>query len=263
MRLCRGKTPRRRGTRHPQIERLIEELRNDRRAMEEQVEELLQDRQELELSREQAAEIQCRKDEFLAILTHALRNPLAPIFAAAERLHLIDPNDPVLQVQREIITRQASLIARILDNLLEVSRILRGKMRLSTGRMDLREVLDRVLEETRPAMQERNHHLTYHRPPEPFWLTGDVERLQQIFLNLIENAIKYTEAGGHIEVLVQRETSKEMGEPAAVVRVRDSGVGITREILPQIFDLFTSRRPAAGALPGRARHWPDHGAPPG
>jgi CheY-like chemotaxis protein len=112
-------------------------------------------------------------------------------------------------------------------------------MRLRKGRLDLREVMDRALEDTRLALQERSHHLTYRRPPEPLWLTGDAERLQQIFHNLIENAIKYTEAGGTIEVLVEREPAPEAAEePWAVVRVRDSGVGITREALPQIFDLF-------------------------
>ena len=173
-----------------------------------------------------------RKDEFLAMLSHELRNPLAPIRYAVELLRLAGAGNAVIQSQREVIDRQVTHMGRLLDDLLEVSRITRGKIRLQKERVDLRLAVGEAVEAARPAARARRHHLALQNAEAPLWVEGDYTRLVQVIANLLGNAIKYTDEGGAIVVRAARE------DGFAAVRVRDSGVGIPPDILPHIFDLF-------------------------
>lgn len=184
-----------------------------------------------------------RKDEFLAILGHELRNPLAPIRNALHVLRLQDPQNPVLQQMREVIQRQVAHMVRLVDDLLDVSRITRGKVQLQKESVDLAAAVEHAVESTRSFMEERGHRLSVTLPPEPVRLEADPARLEQILANLLNNAAKYTEPGGSIAVAAARE-----GEQA-VVRVRDTGIGIRPEVLPRIFDLFQQADRVPGASP--------------
>lgn len=174
-----------------------------------------------------------RKDEFLAMLAHELRNPLAPIRTAAEILKIVDSPDPNHRWAREVIERQTQHLARLVDDLLDVSRITRGKVTLRRERVSLETVVHRAVETNRPLLDERRHQLTISLPAPPVLVEGDPTRLVQVVGNLVNNAAKYTDEGGRIAVSVARDGA------AAVIRVRDSGIGIAPELLPSMFDVFT------------------------
>ena len=190
-----------------------------------------------ETTRQQAAalsDLHHRKDEFLAMLSHELRNPLAPIVNAVQLLRLQRGSEGEIERQaRTIIERQVGQLKHLVDDLLEVSRITTGRVQLRQKRVTVNGVVDRAVETARPLIQQRQHELTVSLPPKPVWLYADAARLEQVVVNLLTNAAKYTNDGGHIWLTVQQE-----GE-AAVLRVRDTGVGIVPELLPRIFDLFT------------------------
>jgi two-component system CheB/CheR fusion protein len=181
---------------------------------------------------EELEEANRRKDEFLATLAHELRNPLAPIRNAVQILHLKGPLDRELQWARAVIERQVQLLARLVDDLLDVSRITRGKIELRKERVTLSEVIERALETSRPLLQASDQALTVSLPDEPLRLDVDPTRLSQVLANLLNNAAKYTKAGGHVEVSAAREGR------AVVIRVRDDGIGIPRTMLSRIFDMF-------------------------
>jgi PAS domain S-box-containing protein len=170
-----------------------------------------------------------RKDEFLAMLGHELRNPLSAVRNAVVTARL-DPSrrDRAL----DIAYRQTDQLARLVDDLLDVARITRGRMTLRMETVRLAGVVERAVETTRDLVEARAHLLTLALPEESLHVNGDPSRLEQVVVNLITNAAKYTEPGGRIEVMAQRE-----GEQA-VLRVRDNGVGIAPEMLPRVFDLF-------------------------
>jgi signal transduction histidine kinase/DNA-binding response OmpR family regulator len=174
-----------------------------------------------------------RKNEFLAMLAHELRNPLAPIRNACQILRLLAPNQPELVSARDMIDRQVHHLVRLVDDLLDISRITRGKIQLRAEPVEVTSVLARALEVSRPLIEAREHQLTVNEPPEPLWVRADPMRLAQVLANLLNNAAKYTEPGGHITVSAGRE-----GEEA-VFRVRDTGMGIPPEMIGSIFDLFT------------------------
>jgi CheY-like chemotaxis protein/nitrogen-specific signal transduction histidine kinase len=179
-----------------------------------------------------------RKDEFLATLAHELRNPLAPIRNAAEMLKVKAPTDPDLVWGRDVIERQVGQMARLLDDLLDVSRITRGKLELRKGRVTLAAVVESAVETSRPAIDGGGHRLTVELPPEPAHLDADPVRLAQVFANLLNNAAKYTDRGGDVRLsaqLVGREV---------VVSVRDTGIGIAPEVLPRLFEVFSQATPA-------------------
>lgn len=179
------------------------------------------------------ADLHRRKDEFLAMLSHELRNPLAPISNAVQLLRL-QSNEDQLQLQaRTIIERQVGQLKHLIDDLLEVSRITTGRVQLHRERVAIHGIVDRAVETARPLIEQRGHELTVSVPPQPIWLYADAARLEQVVVNLLNNAAKYTEESGHIWLTVQQEGDE------AVLRVRDSGVGIAPELLPRIFDLFT------------------------
>jgi PAS domain S-box-containing protein len=195
------------------------------------------ERRQLEGARAQAqalAELHRRKDEFLAMLSHELRNPLAPIMNAVQLLRQPGGSANSMQEQaRAIIERQVDQLKALVEDLLEVSRITTGRIRLHYEHVDVRGIAGRAVESVRPLINQRRHQLTVALPPEPIWLLGDATRLEQVVVNLLTNAAKYTDEGGRIALTVQREGDE------AVLRVRDTGVGIAPDLLPRIFDLFT------------------------
>lgn len=175
-----------------------------------------------------------RKDEFLAMLAHELRNPLAPLRNA---LHVVRQRGPeqsaVVRQAWELMDRQVDHLVRLVDDLLDVSRITRGRVELRKEKVDLAEAATRALESARPLIDARRHRLTYEGPPAPVRVEADPVRLAQVIGNLLNNAAKYTDEGGQITLTVGREGHE------AVVRVRDTGAGLPPEMLPRVFDLFT------------------------
>jgi signal transduction histidine kinase/CheY-like chemotaxis protein len=173
-----------------------------------------------------------RKDEFLATLAHELRNPLAPVRNAIHVLHLKGSDQPELRWCREVIARQVDHLTRLIDDLLDISRITRNKLELRKQRVELTDVINGAVETSRPHIEQCGHKLTVTLPPEPIYLNGDVVRLAQVFLNLLNNAAKYTERGGQITLTAERQGSE------AVVSVKDTGVGIAADNLPRLFQIF-------------------------
>lgn len=182
---------------------------------------------------EALADLHRRKDEFLAMLSHELRNPLAPLLNAVQLLRLQRDESGLQQRARAIIERQLGQLVHLVDELLEVSRISTGRIHLHREQVDLRAIVEGGVETARPLIEQRRHTLAMRLPPEPLWIDGDSTRLEQVVVNLLNNAAKYTDEGGHIGLSLQHEGTQ------AVLRVRDSGVGIAPELMPRIFDLFT------------------------
>ncbi len=174
-----------------------------------------------------------RKDEFLAMLAHELRNPLAPIRTALHLLRHPDTEAEVAEQAGAMVERQVQTMVRLVDDLLDVSRITRGKIQLRTEPLDLATLLQRAMESTRPLMEANRHRLTLALPDESVPVEGDPTRLEQVFANLLNNAAKYTERGGAVWL----EAERHGGE--VVVRVRDTGFGIPAHVLPHVFELFT------------------------
>jgi CheY-like chemotaxis protein len=182
---------------------------------------------------EKLLEASRRKDEFLAMLSHELRNPLAPIRNAVELVRRIAPADPRLAWARDVVDRQVTHMAHLVDELLDVSRITQGKISLRKETLELDKVLAHAVETARPLVEARGHRLELDLPDAPVWMSGDFARLAQVVANLLNNAAKYTQEGGCIELIA----SAAQGE--ATIVVRDNGVGIERELLPRVFELFS------------------------
>lgn len=173
-----------------------------------------------------------RRDQFLAMLSHELRNPLGAIVTAAAMLKHADPDDRLLPRSVDILERQSQQMARLLDDLLEVSRVTQNKIDLRRSVIDLRKVADEATQAVRPLMDGKPLHFMVDIDPEPLWIFGDAARLQQIQVNLLSNAIKYTPSGGRVALRVQRHGSD------AIIRVTDTGAGIPPDMLDSVFDLF-------------------------
>ena len=182
---------------------------------------------------ETLVELDRRKDEFLAMLGHELRNPLAPISNAVHLLRLQKNEDPIQQQARGVIERQVGQLKHLVDDLMEVSRINTGRVRLRQERIVISGIVERAVETAHPLIVQHRHELTVTLPTDPVWLHADAARLEQVVVNLLTNAAKYTDDGGRIWLSV------EQASDATVLRVRDSGIGISPELLPRIFDLFT------------------------
>jgi PAS domain S-box-containing protein len=174
-----------------------------------------------------------RKDEFLAMLAHELRNPLAPILNAVAILNHLGPADEKLTYGREVIERQAHHLARLVDDLLDVSRISLGKVKLQKERTELAAVVARAVETSRPVIDARGHRLRLSLPSKEMQLDADPTRLAQVISNLLTNAAKYTDEGGSIWLTTERVGGE------IVIRIRDTGMGIAEDLLPRVFDLFT------------------------
>lgn len=174
-----------------------------------------------------------RKDEFLATLAHELRNPLAPVRVGLEILRRRHDPEAEADTVREMLERQIGQLVRLVDDLLDVSRVTSGKIALQQERIALGAVVEAALETSRPLLEASGHRLVVDLPTAPLHLRGDPSRLAQVLTNLVNNAAKYTPAGGVIEVRAEQGTGE------AVLTVRDSGIGIPKEMLPRIFDMFT------------------------
>ncbi|HYG64811.1 MAG TPA: PAS domain S-box protein, partial [Thermoanaerobaculia bacterium] len=174
-----------------------------------------------------------RKDEFLALLAHELRNPLAPIRNGLQVMRLAAGDAQAIARSRDIMDRQLSHLVRLVDDLLDVSRVSRGKMELRRSRVLLADVVSSALEIVRPAAKAAGLELTVSLPPQPVYLDADLTRLAQVFGNLLHNSVKYTEPGGHIWL-----TAAQEGGQVSVV-VRDTGIGIPAFALPTIFEMFS------------------------
>lgn len=172
-------------------------------------------------------------EEFMALLSHELRNPLAPILNALSILKQVRTNDPIIEQAGSIINRQVVQMVRLVDDLLDISRITKGKLRLTKERLDLRIVANRAAESTRPLMDARKHDFSISLPTQSVFVDADPSRMEQIVVNLLNNAAKYTDVGGLIRMSVEQDGNE------AVIHVRDNGVGIAAAMLPKIFDLFT------------------------
>jgi two-component system CheB/CheR fusion protein len=200
------------------------------------------------LAEEQAArahaELTSRlKDEFLAMLAHELRNPLAPVRSAVDYLLERLSDDPEVRQTLAVMDRQVSHMSALLDDLLDMARVTRGEVRLRPEPLDLGAAIQQALETTRAA-DRHGHKFEPTLPSTPVWVRADPIRIEQTLTNLISNAIKYTPPGGHIQVELEREG------PEAVVRVRDNGIGIAPESLPRIFDLFMQSGRGRDRTPG-------------
>jgi signal transduction histidine kinase len=187
---------------------------------------------ELRARAEALAETDRRKDEFLAMLAHELRNPLGAIANASYLMEQLQPS-PQMEKPVAIVRRQVQHLVRMVDDLLDVSRITRGKVELRRERLDLGKVLRQAVETALPLAGTKEQTLLADLPAEPLPLDGDATRLEQVFSNLLRNALKFTGTGGHVLVWARRDGGGE-----AVVRVRDDGIGIPVDLLPRIFDLF-------------------------
>jgi signal transduction histidine kinase len=174
-----------------------------------------------------------RKDEFLATLAHELRNPLAPIRTGLSVLSMLPPDSPDRSRVREMMQRQLRLLVKLIDDLLDVSRIATGKVVLQCEQVDLRDVIGSAIEGSQPAISAGGHALDLVSPDEPVHVMGDALRLAQVVSNLINNAAKYTPAGGRISVDLVQDGDE------AVVRVSDDGMGIPPDMIDHVFDMFT------------------------
>jgi PAS domain S-box-containing protein len=183
-------------------------------------------------ARQQLQTADRQKDEFLAMLAHELRNPLAPIYTASEILSRTLRDQPQVQAAIATIKRQASQLTRLVDDLLDVSRITNGRIDLKRENLELSQVIAQALETVEPLMREKQHHVLIVPSHQPLSVSGDFVRLTQCVINLLTNAAKYTDIGGQIRI----ETRAERGN--AVIDVIDSGVGMSPELLPRVFDLF-------------------------
>jgi PAS domain S-box-containing protein len=173
-----------------------------------------------------------RKNEFLAMLAHELRNPLAPISNAARALRM-DSGDAALQSASEMLERQVGQMARLVDDLLDMSRITRGRIELRKERVELAPIVHQAVETVRAQYRSMNRDLTVTLPPQPLQLDADPARLAQVIGNLLNNACKFTDPGGKVSLHVEEE------DRLAIIHVRDNGIGIAAENLPRLFEMFT------------------------
>lgn len=182
---------------------------------------------------EELREADRRKDQFLATLAHELRNPLAPVRNAVQILRMKGQSIPEIDWARDLIDRQMQHMSRLIDDLLDVSRISRNKLELRKDHLDLAKVVSAVVESSRPMFQESEQELIVTLAPETIIVEGDETRLEQIFLNILDNAAKYSDKGAPVRLTVEKQNNQ------AVISFEDSGIGIPADKLPSIFDMFS------------------------
>jgi len=178
-----------------------------------------------------------RHNEFLTVFSHELRNSLGAIRGATNILRMETSAGPAAAKARAMIERQVGQMSRLVEDLLDVSRMRSGHLRLQCERIDLCAVAAHAAQSVEFAMQQRDHRMTTTFPKTPVWLQADPTRLEQVFVNLLINAAKYTEAGGRVELSVEREKNE------ATVSICDTGIGIAPDVLPHVFDLFVQADP--------------------
>ena len=213
-----------------ELERLTAEL--EKRVNERTAELQASVARQIELA-EQLRDADKRKDEFLALLAHELRNPLAPVRNAVSIMRLKGTDDPQLEWCHQVIDRQASQLTRLVDDLLDVSRITRGKINLRREDVELSSIIRDAVDTSRPLVDANRHELRVVLPDLPVVLHGDAARLTQIVANLLNNAAKYQNEGGVIDLNAQRDGN------FVEIRVRDNGIGLSDEMLPRLFELFS------------------------
>lgn len=174
-----------------------------------------------------------RKDEFLAMLAHELRNPLAPIGAAAELLQIVKLDEQRVRQTSQIIDRQVKHMTSLIDDLLDVSRVTRGLVELDCERVDMNHVVTDAIEQVAPLIRTRNHHFTVLTSPDPKFIRGDRKRMVQVLANILNNAAKYTKEGGHITL------HTDVSATAVVIDITDDGIGMAPELVTSAFDLFS------------------------
>jgi signal transduction histidine kinase len=216
---------------------MAESVWQARSELEHQVQERTQAVKDLQASEEALRLADRRKDDFLAMLAHELRNPLAPIRNAVHIFKVKNPADADLQWSRDVIERQVGQMSRLLEDLLDVSRISHNRLELRLQRVDLRSVLASAIETSRPFIDGAGHELRVRIPPEPLALEADPVRLAQVFSNLLNNSAKYSIRPGEIRVTASVRDSR------LAVEVEDDGMGISAEAMPYIFDMFTQAAP--------------------
>jgi len=192
----------------------------------------------LKQTQEALREADRRKDEFLALLAHELRNPLAPIRYALAANRKPGRTAEQRRQAEEVVERQVAHMSRLLDDLLDVSRITRGTLELKRTSTELTSVIGAAIETARPALDVKHHTLTVDLPAEPVRLEADAVRLAQVFSNLLLNAAKYTDAGGRIQLRARQE------QQLVVISISDNGIGISADMLPRVFDMFSQSRAA-------------------
>jgi two-component system, sensor histidine kinase len=197
---------------------------------------------ELKRSNARLAGADRRKDEFLAMLGHELRNPLTPLATGLELMRLARVEHPTIERIRQMMERQVRQLARLVDDLLDISRITSGKIELRTNAIDLGEIVRNVADTCRPMIDDRDQRLEVKLPEEPLVVRGDAARLTQVVSNLMHNASRYTDRGGSISVVCERDGDE------ARIRVSDDGRGIPPEMLHRIFDMFVQQSPANDGL---------------
>jgi signal transduction histidine kinase len=180
-----------------------------------------------------------RNNAFMTVFSHEMRNSLAAIRSAACILRMETSAGPPAAKARVLIERQVGQMTRLVEDLLDVSRVRSGQLRLQRERVDLRAVADHAAQTVDYIMQQRSHRMTTLLPDAPVWLQADPARLEQVLVNLLSNAAKYTDSGGHIRLAVEREKGE------AVVRIRDTGIGIDPDVLPHVFDFFFQADPSS------------------
>ena len=200
---------------------------------------------ERKTAQEKLQEADRRKDEFLAMLAHELRNPLAPIGAAAELLQIVKLDEERIRQTSQIIGRQVQHMTSLVDDLLDVSRLTRGLVKLNNVPLDIRHSVTDAVEQVTPLIQSRRHHFALHLPPDTTMVRGDKKRLVQVIANILDNAAKYTQEGGTIVLKV------EVHAAHVAIEVEDNGIGLSPELAAHAFDLFaqaerTSDRSSGG-----------------
>jgi signal transduction histidine kinase/ActR/RegA family two-component response regulator len=219
------------------LQRANQELEAANRSLQSEVTE----RTRVELALKEADR---HKDEFLAMLAHELRNPLAPIHNAVALMHRTPLTDPQLMWSRDVIGRQLAHLTRLVDDLLDVSRITRGKINLSKEALEIGPLVARTVETVQPLFEERGHTLRVEMPDTGLSVYGDPTRLMQAIGNVLSNAAKYTERGGRVTLAVA-QTSSEVE-----IRIRDNGIGIPPDLMPMVFNLFTQLDRSSAAQSG-------------
>jgi PAS domain S-box-containing protein len=224
----------------PAIVAIVQDVTTRRLAQEEYARRMREQaaRATAEAAYHQAQEADRRKDRFLAMLGHELRNPLAAIGAAVQVLDRLDGESADADRQRSIIARQTHQLTRLVDDLLDVARVSSGKITLQRTPLDLNELAERCFDSLRSLFESRDHAASLRRTPEPLVVEGDPVRLEQILCNLLDNAAKYTPPGGRIELSLECEANR------GLIRVRDTGIGIAPDIRSTIFELFTQAKSA-------------------
>lgn len=216
------------------------------RAMQDAVSQFAQVHQDAEQARTVASDVVAdalrehdqRKNDFLGLLAHELRTPLSAMTSAIYILEHMDLGDDRAVRQLQALDRQTRHLARLTDDILDITRIVQNKIELRLEPVDLRRVAQNAVDTSRTFIDARGQELTVTLPPEPVGMIGDPVRLEQVFTNLLNNAAKFTEPGGRISLLIVCE------DEAAVVKVADSGIGVAPALLPQIFDMFAQADPA-------------------